>query len=170
MKKIFTLLFLAALFTMSTGDLVAQKFGYLNSTALLADMPDVKQAQANLDALKTQLQKKGQQEIEKLQKDFQDVQRKYEQGLLSPKQQEEEAARLKTREQELAQTEQQMIQQMAEKEQTLMQPILERVNSAIKTIAEEDGFTYIFDTSTGVLLFAEESLDVTTKVREKLGM
>jgi outer membrane protein len=170
MKKIFTLILFSALMVMGTGELIAQKFGYMNSTALLAEMPDVKQAQANLEALKTQLQKKGQQELEKLQKDFQDVQRKYEQGLLSPKQQEEEAARLKTKEQELAQTEQQMIQQMAQKEQDLMKPILERVNTAIQTIAEDEGFTYIFDTSTGVLLFAEESLDVTDKVRQKLGM
>lgn len=170
MKKIFTIVMLSALFVMGTSDLMAQKFGYMNSTALLSEMPDVKQAQANLEALKTQLQKKGQQEIEKLQKDFQDVQRKYEQGLLSPKEQEEEGARLKTREQELAKTEQQMIQQLSEKEQSLMQPILERVNTVIKTIADEEGFTYIFDTSTGVLLFAEESMDVTDKVRQRLGM
>lgn len=37
----------------------AQKFGYLNSQALLAELPEVKQADANLQALQTQLEKKG---------------------------------------------------------------------------------------------------------------
>ena len=153
-----------------TSDVSAQKFGYLNSAAPLSEMPDVKQAQANLDALKKQLQKKGQQELEQLQKDYQEVQRKYDQGLLSPKLQEEEVARLRTKEQGLAKTEQDMIKQLAEKEESLMKPILDRVNGAIQSIAKEDGFTYIFDTSTGVLLFAEDSLDVTAKVKSKLNM
>ena len=32
----------------------AQKFGYVNSAAILAEMPDVKQADANLEALQKQ--------------------------------------------------------------------------------------------------------------------
>lgn len=158
------------MFLFSVANISAQKFGYLNSTLLLSEMPKVKQAQANLETLKTQLQKKGQQELAQLKSDYEAAQRKVEQGLLSPKQQEEEAARLKGKEQDLAKVEQDMMQQLSEKEKTLMQPILDAVNVAIKEVAETDGFTYIFDTSTGVLLFADEALDVTAKVKTKLGI
>ena len=73
----------------------AQKFGYINSAIILSEMPELKQAEAALEALQQQLQKKGQSMVEKLQTDYATVQQKMERGELSPKDQETEAARLK---------------------------------------------------------------------------
>jgi len=41
-----------------------------------------------------------------------------------------------------------------------------------KDVAKENGYTYIFDTSPGigVVLYADESTDVTALVKAKLGM
>ena len=74
----------------------AQKFGYVNSAALIAELPEVKQADATIEALQKQLQKKGQEMVQKFQADYAEVQRKADNGELSPKQQEEEAKRLET--------------------------------------------------------------------------
>ena len=64
MKRIVTIscLLLMVIGAMST--VQAQKFGYVNSTAILAEMPEVKQMEANLEALQKQLQKKGQSMVE----------------------------------------------------------------------------------------------------------
>ena len=148
----------------------AQKIGYINSVTLLQEIPEVKQANANLEALQTQLQKKGQGMLEEFQKKYQDLQRKEQQGELSPKQLEEEAKGLKDEEVKISQYEQDMQKQLAEKQQTLLQPILDRVNGLIKEVATENGFTYILDSSSGFILFAEDALDVTTMVKAKLGM
>jgi len=147
----------------------AQKFGYLNSKALLAEMPEVKQANSNLEALQKQLQKRGQQMLTTLQTNYQDLQRKEQQGELSPKQLEEEAKLLKQKEEELGKFEQDMQKQLLEKENQLLQPILEKVNQAIRAVAQENGYTYIFDASLGFILYADEASDVTNLVKAKLG-
>ncbi len=146
----------------------AQKFGYVNSAFILSEMPDLKQAEASLEALQTQLQKKGQTMVEKLQADYAVVQQKMERGELSPKQQETEAARLKAAEEELGKYEQDMVKQLQDKRNELLQPIYDKVNKAIADVAKENGFQFVFDQ--GVLLYADESQDVSALVKGKLGI
>lgn len=146
----------------------AQKFGYINSALILSEMPELKQAEAALEALQQQLQKKGQSMVEKLQTDYMAVQQKMERGELSPKDQETEAARLKTMEEEVGKFEQDMMKQLQTKRDELLQPIYSRVNQAINDVAKENGFQFVFDQ--GVLLFAEESQDIGPLVKTKLGI
>ena len=47
-----------ALFAFTAG-VQAQKFGYINSQELIQNLPEVKEANAEIETLKTQLQKKG---------------------------------------------------------------------------------------------------------------
>lgn len=159
---------LIALISVSAVAQAQQKFGYVNSAAILAEMPEVKQADANLEALQKQLQKKGQGMVEKLQQDYAAVQRKVEQGDLSPKQQEEEAAKLKAQQDEVQKFEQEMMQQIQDKRNELLEPIYGKVNDAIKAVAQENGLSMIFDEA--VLLYKDESLDMTKQVKAKLGI
>lgn len=146
----------------------AQKFGYLNSASILQEMPQVKQADSQLEALQKQLQKKGQGMVEQLQKDYQVAQEKIGRGELSPKQQEEESTKLEAKQGEIQKFEQEMQQQVQAKRNELMTPILDTINKAIQDVAKENGYTYIFDE--GVLLYKEPAGDVTGLVRTKLGM
>lgn len=168
MKKFVKASVLLLLFFSMMGIAQAQKFGYVNSAAILAEMPDVKQADANLEALQKQLQKKGQGMVEKLQQDYAAVRQKVDNGELSPLQQQQESDRLEKAQAEIAKFEQDMVKQVQDKREELLQPIYDKVNTAIADVAKENGFQFIFDQ--GVLLYAEESQDVSTMVRAKLGM
>ncbi len=148
----------------------AQKIGYVNSVTLLQDIPEVKQANANLEALQTQLQKKGEGMVQEFQKKYTELQRKEQQGELSPKQLEEEGKKLSDEQAKIGQYEQEMQSQLAEKQKTLLQPILDDVSAKIAEVAKENGFTYIIDDSAGLLLYKDESFDVTALVRKKLGL
>ncbi|MBK9109401.1 MAG: OmpH family outer membrane protein [Saprospiraceae bacterium] len=148
----------------------AQKFGYLNSQVLMAELPEVKQADATLQALQTQLEKKGQLMVQDLETKYKDLQRREQSGEISPKALDEEAKKLKEQEGELAKYEQDVQKQMLSRRQELLQPVIDKLNNAIKQVATEGQFTYIFDSSAGILLYAQESLDVTTQVRTKLGI
>ncbi len=159
--------FLIALFWI-TVSVQAQKFGYLNSNAILSEMPEVKQADAQLEALQKQLQKKGQGMVEKFQQDYAAVQQKVERGELSPKQQEEEAKKLETAQTDIQKFEQEMVTQLQDKRNELMKPILDKVNQAIQDVAKEGGFQFIFDEA--VLLYKDTSMDVTAQVKTKLGI
>ena len=167
MKKTFIL---SILFTFAAFFANAQKFGIVNSQEIISMLPEVKEASANIETFGNQLQKKYQQMITSLQAKYQDLERKQAQGEISPKQLEEEAKLLKDEERKLAQYEQSSQQQIVEKQNTLMQPIMERINEAIKSVATENGYTYIFDGSVGFVLYADETTDVSTLVKGKLGL
>ncbi|MEN0004917.1 MAG: OmpH family outer membrane protein [Bacteroidota bacterium] len=158
---------LIALFCIAT-TAQAQKFGFVSSAEILAAMPDVKQAEANLDALQKQLQKRGQGMVQKLEKDFAAVRQQIEAGDLSQKRQEEEAKKLKERELEIAKFEQDMVKQIQTKRNDLLKPIYEKVNNAISAVAKEEGYQFIFDE--GVLLYFEDSQNVSGLVKAKLGI
>jgi outer membrane protein len=146
----------------------AQKFGYVNSSAILAELPEVKQAESNLEALQGQLQKKGESMVKALQEDFVELQKQVQAGTLAPKQQSEEEQRLQAEEQKIAKFEQNMRKQIQEKREELLSPIYEKVNNAIKAVAEENDYQFIFDQ--GVLLYAEDSQNVNDLVKAKLGV
>jgi outer membrane protein len=159
---------LIAFLVLASVTVQAQKFGYVNTSAILSEMPELKQAEANLKSYQTQLQKKGQSMLEELQQEYQAVQAKVQSGDLSPKQQESEAARLKQIETELGQYEQEMMEKIQEKRSTELQPIYDKLNAAIEEVAKENGFQFIFDES--VLLYKDDSADVSTMVKNKLGI
>ncbi len=164
------MLLLVACFCASASATQAQKIGYMNSAAILASMPEVKQADANLDALQKQLQKKGQGMVEVLQKKYEELAAKEKAGQIQRPQLEVEAKKLKEEEGKIGQFEQDMAKQVSQKRETLLQPILARVNKAIEDISKEKGYNFVFDSSVPVLLYADESADVSDLVRKKLGL
>ncbi len=148
----------------------AQKFGYVNSAALLAEMPDVKQMQSNLEGLKTQLEKKAKQMLDDFQAKQRDAAQKQEAGQLSPVQQETLLKELQASEQEIIKYQSESQQKLIEKEQELLKPIQDKIMNAINEIAKTDGYQYVFDGSTGVILFADDATNITDKVKAKLGI
>jgi len=59
---------------------------------------------------------------------------------------------------------------LQKKEAELVQPILTKLEAAIKAVAEENQFQFIFDQGTQAILFAEQSTDVSSLVKAKLGI
>lgn len=148
----------------------AQKVGFVNSQELIAQLPEVKEANANIETLKKQLQKKGEDMIKNLRTKYQSLQKKQQTGEISPIQLEKEASNLKAEETKIAEYNQQSQQKIAEKSQKLLQPIQNKINAAIKAVAAEEGYVYIFDGSMGSILYADDSANVSSKVKAKLGI
>lgn len=170
MNKIFRSLLLIVAFAALTISVQAQKFGYINSQELIAQLPEVKEANAKIETLKKQLQKKGQDMVQTLQAKYADLQKKQTDGVLSPVEIEKEAALLKEEETKLGQFEQTSQQKIYEKSEELLAPIQTKINNAIKEVATDNGFTYIFDSSLGLVLYADPGTDVSTLVKAKLGI
>ena len=150
----------------------AQKIGYVDSGSLLTMMPKVKEAESNLEALGKQLQAKGQKMMQDFQLKYQDLERRAQAGDIAPKDQEAQVALLKEEENKILQFEQEMQSQLAAKREELLAPILDEVRNAIQAVAKDNGYTYIFDGSpgVGVLLYADETTNVTALVKAKLGL
>lgn len=166
MKTFTKVLFIALAFVSVSMTASAQKFGYINSQELISQLPEVKEANANIETLKTQLQKKGQDMIAALQKKYSQLEA--DRDNYSPKQLEAEALKLREEEQKIAEFEQTSAQRIMTKSEELLKPIQTKINDAIKAVASENGYAYIFDTSLGVVLYADPGTDVTALVKAKL--
>jgi len=115
-------------------------------------------------------EKQYQQRIKSLQAKYDDLQRRQDQGEVSPKQLEIEAQKLKTEEAQLGQFNTESQQKILEKTNKLLGPIQEKIKTAIKDVASEGGYTYIFDYSMGIILYADETTNVGELVIAKLKM
>lgn len=166
MRKFIKISCLLVMFAMVTMSAQAQKFGYIDSDALLLEMPKVKQARANLEVLQKQLQTKGQNMVTEFQTKYQQLETQRQQGTITQKDLEAEMKKLEKKQGEIAAFEKDMITQLQEREQKELQPILNEVNDAIKAVAKENGFQFIFEKKT--LLYFEDSMDVGALVKAKL--
>ncbi|HFC01296.1 MAG TPA: OmpH family outer membrane protein [Phaeodactylibacter sp.] len=156
------------MFTLVALNTQAQKFGYVDSDAILAEMPKVKSAKANLEVLQKQLQTKGENMVKEFQTKYQDLQQRQQAGTITQKQLEVEAQKLEKKQAEIQAYEQKMMQQLSEREQKELQPIFDEVSAAIKAVAKENGFQFIFEKKT--LLYFDNSMDVSNLVKAKLKM
>jgi outer membrane protein len=162
----------AAFGLMQTMTAQAQKFGFVNSGSILEGMPQVKEAESNLEALGKQLQAKGEKMMQDFQLKYQELERKVQAGEITPKAQETETAMLEEERNKILAYDQDMQKQLGDKRESLLAPILDQVKTAIDAVAKENGYTYIFDGSpgVGVILYADESTNVTALVKTKLGI
>lgn len=161
---------LAAVLLMFAGTVQAQKFGYVNSALVLSEMPEMKQLQSSLEAFQKVKQKEGEAKMAAFDQKRASAAQKKERGEMTPKEEQKVMAELQKLQEELYQFSATAEQEVAEKQQKEMEPILEKVNDAINAVAEEGEFQYIFDAQSGVILYADETSDVTEKVMEKLGI
>jgi len=58
--------------------------------------------------------------------------------------------------------------QLATEKEKLYAPIMQKANDGIKAVAKANGYTYIFDSGAGALLFAEDSDNILPLVKAHL--
>ena len=162
--------FIAALILFSTSCLFAQtpKFGHVNSTQLLSSMPETKVADSALQkfgsSLETQLKTMNAEYESKI------SEYKEKQGSMSDPIKDlktKEISDLGDRIQDFQQSAQQSIQK---KKEELYQPIIKKAEDAIHAVGKDKGYTYIFDSGVGVLLYFQDSDDIMSLVKAKLGL
>ncbi len=59
---------------------------------------------------------------------------------------------------------------LAAKELELTAPLIEKARQAVRDVAVENGFTYIFNSAEGLLLYAEPADDILPLVKKRLGI
>ena len=168
MKNTIKVFVLVAL-TLAAMSVSAQvKLGHIETQKLIQAMPEWTAAQKTFE----EEQKKVNTELNGLREQFQTKLAEYSEKMKTYS----EAMRATTEEE--LQGLQQRIQRfqetaMAQLEKTqndLMQPVMEKALNAIKEVGKENGFTYIFDMNAGILYAAENSQDVLSLVKKKLGL
>jgi outer membrane protein len=157
------------LLILATANIYAQKFAHINSSELLAAMPESDSAQAKIEKLAANYQ----QQLEEMQVE---MNKKYDDYLnnrdsytdLIRQTKESEISDLQERIQQFQNV---ASQELQNKRTEMLKPIIDKANSAIKSIAEANNFIYVFDISQGnPIYFSDQSVDIMTMVKEKLGL
>ncbi len=145
------------------------KFGHINSQELLSLMPERDSAEAKIQLYAKDLEA----ELEIMNVEYRNKLNDYleKQDILTPlvkQTKEQELSEFQSRIQDFTNNAQQDLQQQ---EAQMIQPIIQKAEKAIKDVAKENGFTYIFDLSRGaVIYFSEQSEDILPLVIKKLGL
>ena len=165
MKKYIIILFAIALSV--TGYAQKVKFGHVDYAAIMKEMPGIDTAQANLLSLQKELQETGQLMAEELKTKEAEYNRLAAGGASAAilKVKEDEITKMYARFQEFASNSEQELQA---KQIALLKPFQDNLLAAIKKVAENGKYAYVFDIST--LAFYADSDDLTNAVKTELGI
>jgi outer membrane protein len=146
-----------------------QKIGYIDSQKILSQYQKAQEVKKEFDSKvkewKNEVSRR-QEELEKLQKNLQT-----QSFMLT-----EEARLRKIEEMQNKKTElENFINEIYRKDgkaellnKDLMQPLLQEIDTVVSEIAREEEFSLILDSSTGVVIYADEIYDITSKIIETL--
>lgn len=162
MKKL-VLLVAVALISL-TG--IAQKFGHIDSQELLQLMPETKLAQEEIAKITAE----HQGILEMLQADITKLETEIQSNPNMPEAiQQSKYQQYQGLQQNFYDQQQSAEQDIRVKNEELITPIIEKAKKAIEEVGKNNGFTYIFDTSGGVIVY-EGGENVIALVRAKLGI
>jgi len=148
----------------------APKYGHMNLGNLLELLPDTKKANDDLKVFADDLSAKDDSLTKAFQAAVATYQTAYQSGTLTPVQSQTKESELQKEQEAIQKFEQEAQQAVTDKRTELLKPILKRIDDAIKAVATENQYLMIFDTSSGSMLYAAETDDVTDLVKKKLGI
>lgn len=146
----------------------AQKFGYLNAQELLAGLEEVQAADKELEAYQKELLSKGQEMMQAFEQEYKQYMEEVNAGTLSKVQAQQKEAKLLQKQEELQKYEAEVQEKLALKRETLLKPIIDRVRQVIYDFGKENGYTMIFDTSSGFLLHASPGDNILEEIKKRL--
>lgn len=171
MRKLITLCIASALLVSIAQTTNAQtlKFGHINSQELLKAMPERDSAEVKINRFGQTIQNQLEELQVEFNKKYQDYLQKRDSFTPSIKEmKEKELTEMQQRAQEFQQVAEQDYQRV---QAETMKPVIEKADAAIKKVGQDNGFIYIFDTSTGTVVYkSDKSIDILPLVKKELGI
>lgn len=168
MKKF--VLFFAFGLLLCSANAIAQgsKLGYINSSELLSLMPEVIKANKDIETFA----KTYQDQLEAMGKEYEKKVQEYQAGekTMTDAVKEVKVKEIQDLQSRIESTQKSAEEKVAKKKEELYKPLLEKADKAIKDVAKEKNFDYIFDVSQGGLLYAKDGDNILPLVKAKLGI
>jgi outer membrane protein len=168
MKKAIPMLCLL-FFTSSKFIAAQQKYGHINSVDVLEAMPEYKQMNNTIENRKKQYSSQ-------LQKMYQDYQQKgkelqeYGANMMEAVR-EEQMKEVDSLQREISSFQENVQGEIQKLQLKLMKPLNDKYLKVMQTVAKENGYTYVFDLSSGFVAYHPENTgDITEQVKKKMGI
>ncbi|MCS7027329.1 MAG: OmpH family outer membrane protein [Bacteroidia bacterium] len=151
------------------------KIGYTNVDYIVSLMPEAKKVEEDLIKYKQELEATLKAKYEAYENALKSYSEGVKAGTISGPTKLQKEKDLLIMQEELGKLEKSSESQLAQKQQALLQPILDKVDKAIKEVAQENGYTYIFNSDAGagttpILLHGPDEGNITDLVKKKLGI
>lgn len=146
-----------------------QKIGHINSNELLLAMPEKNDVQKQIEDYANQLKA----QIQTMQKEYETKVAEYQskQDVMTDLIKETKVKEITDLEKRIYEFQQTAEADLGKKENELLQPIIDKAKKAIDDVAKENGYTYILDTSMGVVLYTGgDGNDILPLVKKKLSI
>jgi len=168
MKKIVRISLAGVALVVSSFTASAQKIAHINLDSLISIMPESKTAQQSVQDYAKQLE----EQVTMMQSE---LKTKYDDYTLKSKDMAEVVRASKEKElndlnQRLQDFQQQAQADYQKKSGELSKPVYEKAKKAVDAVAKENGFKYVLDTSTGLVIYNEPADDIIGLVIKKLGI
>lgn len=167
MKKLF---FISILLLTSSFSFAQLKIGYIDSDAIMDNLPDVQDSRQKLDALIQEWQT----ELNKMENEWKTKYDDYEKRklIMTDQTRSETEAALVQMENQIAQYREKKFGtngELFQKQDELMKPVQNKIFTVLKEIAEQENYDYVFDRSGDIMiLYAKEQYDLTSEVLNRL--
>lgn len=180
MKRVITLLAIATFF-MATLTTKAQNsapnknlnIGYTNVAYLLQLLPESKAVEQELKEYSQQLEAQLKSKTKNLQEKYEAYQRG--QATMADAIKADKEREIMDLQKQIEEFRQNADMSLREKEAKLLEPITKKISEAINTVADKQGYDYIFNSDAGlntsqILLYAPDDKNVTEEVLKVLGV
>ncbi|WP_243018142.1 MULTISPECIES: OmpH family outer membrane protein [Candidatus Cardinium] len=145
------------------------KIGYVDMVFILENLPEARKSTAEIQSFQKQLENQMQTKAKEYQQKAETFQQ--QQDTFTEAQKKQKIIEMSKLESELRALQEQHYPKMQDKYKTVMQPLHDKIQTVIYKIAQEHAYTFVFNKNTEVgpvLLFAEQSFDLSELVLEKL--
>ena len=146
----------------------AQTFraGYVNSETIITELPEAKQASANIEAQTLKIR----DTLQMMQKDFETRIEQYrtQEALMSAEAKRKEEESLNALRTRMIQYQESKTQEMQLMREEFLRPIREKVKQAIAQIAKEEKLNLVLDKAAGIVLYNDDTADITFKVLDRM--
>jgi outer membrane protein len=155
MKKMMMAVMMITLTTMMN----AQKIGHTDGQVLLFSMPEITKVNTDLEKISQDFTNT----MNEMQKDYQAKATEFESNQATWPDAIKQSKYKAIMDLQTANTE------LEKSRNDMLQPLIDKIGKAIEDVAKENGYSYIIDASTGVLLYRGGD-DVTDLIKTKLGI
>ncbi len=168
MKNVRKIVVALVLFISAASFVNAQsKIAHIDVTKLLADMPAMKAAEAELKKLQETYGADIQASMTELKNKY--TQYQNEAPSKSKEENEKRAVELQGYEKSIGEAQQSAQQELQKKQQELFAPISEKAKAAIEKVAAAQGIDYVIDAQVGGGLIVAKGKDLLAEVKKELG-
>ena len=158
---------LVFVFTLTAAAQSQSSVAHIDVSALLAEMPEMKAAQAELKKLQETYRADIESSMTELKNKYQQYSNEAESQ--SEEENQKRAQELQGFEKNIGDAQQAAQQELAKKQAELFEPISIKAKAAIEKVAAAQGFDYVVDASPGLGIIVAKGKDLLPEVKQELG-